>query len=48
MCMLCMMLLRADLSSALNELAEASGVGFRVNWEKITLTMEVADFTELL
>jgi len=27
--------------SALNELAEASGVGFRVNWEKIPLTMEL-------
>jgi hydrogenase expression/formation protein HypE len=28
-------------TSALNELAEASGVGFRVNWEKIPLSMEL-------
>ena len=27
--------------AALNELAEASGVGFRVNWEKIPLSKEV-------
>jgi hydrogenase maturation factor len=27
--------------SALNELAEASGLGFRVDWEKISLSREV-------
>ncbi len=31
------------LTAALNEMAEASGVGFRVEWEKILFTEEVKD-----
>ena len=32
--------------AALNELAEASKVGFRVDWEKIPITKEVYDLKE--